>query len=39
VEREWGRIDVLANVAGITQPIKVANTTVEDWDRITGVNM
>jgi len=39
VEREWGRIDILANIAGITQPIKVANTTPEDWDRITGVNM
>jgi NAD(P)-dependent dehydrogenase (short-subunit alcohol dehydrogenase family) len=39
VAREWGRIDILANIAGITQAIKVANTTVEDWDRITGVNM
>jgi NAD(P)-dependent dehydrogenase (short-subunit alcohol dehydrogenase family) len=39
VERAWGRIDILANIAGITQPIKVANTTPEDWDRITGVNM
>jgi 3-oxoacyl-[acyl-carrier protein] reductase len=39
VEREWGRIDILANIAGITQPIKVADTTPEDWDRITSVNM
>jgi NAD(P)-dependent dehydrogenase (short-subunit alcohol dehydrogenase family) len=39
VETAWGRIDILANVAGITQPIKVADTTPEDWDRITGVNM
>ena len=39
VERAWGRIDILANIAGITQPIKVANTSVEDWDRITSVNM
>ena len=39
VERAWGRIDILANIAGITQPVKVANTTLEDWDRITGVNM
>jgi len=39
VERAWGRIDILANIAGITQPIKVANTTPEDWDRITGVNL
>lgn len=39
VEQAWGRIDILANIAGITQPIKVANTTLEDWDRITGVNL
>jgi NAD(P)-dependent dehydrogenase (short-subunit alcohol dehydrogenase family) len=39
VEKAWGRIDILANIAGITQPIKVADTTPEDWDRITGVNM
>jgi NAD(P)-dependent dehydrogenase (short-subunit alcohol dehydrogenase family) len=39
VETAWGRIDILANVAGITQPIKVADTTPEDWDRVTGVNM
>jgi NAD(P)-dependent dehydrogenase (short-subunit alcohol dehydrogenase family) len=39
VEKAWGRIDVLANVAGITQPVTVADTTPEDWDRITGVNM
>lgn len=39
VEREWGRIDILANIAGITQPISVAKTPPEDWDRITSVNM
>src|SRR5512139_2019778 len=39
VEQAWGRIDILANIAGITQPIKVADTTVKDWDRITSVNM
>ena len=39
VKQAWGRIDILANVAGITQPIKVANMTVEDWERITSVNM
>jgi NAD(P)-dependent dehydrogenase (short-subunit alcohol dehydrogenase family) len=39
VAQAWGRIDILANIAGITQPVKVANTTPEDWDRITGVNL
>ncbi len=39
VEKVWGRIDILANVAGITQPIRVADTSPDDWDRITGVNM
>ena len=39
VEQEWGRIDILANIAGITQPIKVANMAPEDWDRIASVNM
>ena len=39
VVRAWGRIDILVNIAGITQPVKVANTTPEDWDRITSVNM
>jgi NAD(P)-dependent dehydrogenase (short-subunit alcohol dehydrogenase family) len=29
VEREWGRIDILVNIAGITQPITVATTTPE----------
>jgi NAD(P)-dependent dehydrogenase (short-subunit alcohol dehydrogenase family) len=38
-ETAWGRIDILVNIAGITQPVKVANTTPEDWDRITSVNM
>lgn len=39
VEQAWGRIDILANIAGITQPIKVANMAPEDWDRIASVNM
>ena len=36
---KFGRIDVLVNNAGITQPIKVLDTTVEDWDRIMAVNL
>lgn len=39
VEKAWGRIDILANIAGITQPVTVADTTPEDWDRIVGVNL
>ncbi|MCX7786895.1 MAG: SDR family oxidoreductase [Spirochaetes bacterium] len=39
VVKEWGRIDILANIAGITQPIKVIDTTPADFDRIVAVNM
>lgn len=39
VERAWGRLDILANVAGITQPVRVAETTPADWDRILRVNL
>lgn len=36
---EWKKIDILVNVAGITQPVKVVNTSAQDWDRILGVNL
>jgi NAD(P)-dependent dehydrogenase (short-subunit alcohol dehydrogenase family) len=39
VLKEWGTIDILANIAGITQPIKVIDTTPEDFDRILAVNL
>jgi len=39
VVKEMGRIDVLVNCAGITQPIKVLDTTLEDWNRIMTVNL
>jgi len=39
VLKEWGRIDILANIAGITQPIKVIDTTPADFERIVSVNM
>ncbi|MBP7495633.1 MAG: SDR family oxidoreductase [Spirochaetales bacterium] len=39
VLKEWGKVDILANIAGITQPIKVINTTPEDFDRILAVNL
>jgi 3-oxoacyl-[acyl-carrier protein] reductase len=39
VLKEWGHIDILANIAGITQPIKVIDTSPSDFDRIVAVNM
>jgi len=39
VLNEWGHIDILANIAGITQPIKVIDTSPADFDRIVAVNM
>ncbi len=35
----FGRIDVLFNIAGITQPIKVLDMTEADFDRIVAVNL
>ncbi len=37
--KEMGSIDILVNCAGITQPITVLNTTLEDWNRIIAVNL
>lgn len=34
----WGRLDILVNNAGITQPIKVAQMTLDDWNRLFTVN-
>jgi NAD(P)-dependent dehydrogenase (short-subunit alcohol dehydrogenase family) len=34
-----GRIDVLANVAGIIELKSIEDTTAADWDRILGVNL
>jgi 3-oxoacyl-[acyl-carrier protein] reductase len=39
VEKEWGRIDILVNNAGVTKPVKVADTTVEEWERIMRINL
>ncbi len=36
---QFGRIDVLVNNAGITQPIKVLDMTEADWDRIITTNL
>jgi NAD(P)-dependent dehydrogenase (short-subunit alcohol dehydrogenase family) len=35
----FGRIDILAHIAGITQSKKVLDMTNEDWDRIITVNL
>ena len=39
VAKEFGKIDVLVNNAGITQPIKVKDMTLEDFRRIVEVNL
>ena len=36
---QMGQVDVLVNCAGITQPITVLNTTLEDWNRVVSVNL
>jgi len=36
---EFRRIDVLFNGAGITSPTSLLDTTIEQWDRILGVNL
>jgi 3-oxoacyl-[acyl-carrier protein] reductase len=38
-ERRSGRIDVLVNMAGIFPPIPFDELTLEDWERITAVNL
>src|SRR4051794_25592831 len=36
----FGRLDIAFNNAGVEQPIKaVADLTVEDWDRIAGIDL
>lgn len=39
VIKEMGKVDILVNCAGITQPVTVLNTTLEDWNRIISVNL
>jgi NADP-dependent 3-hydroxy acid dehydrogenase YdfG len=35
---QWGHIDILFNNAGVSQGRRFANATLNDWDRIVGVN-
>lgn len=37
--KEMRKIDILVNCAGITQPIKVIDTALDDWNRIISVNL
>jgi len=39
VIKEFGKIDVLVNNAGITQPVKVKDMTLDDFRRVTEVNL
>jgi len=36
---EMGHIDVLVNCAGITQPITVLDTSLDDWNKVINVNL
>ncbi len=39
VERAFGRIDILVNVAGGGSPTTIDSATEEDWNRIVGLNL
>lgn len=39
VYEKYGRIDILCNNAGITQPVTIANMTYDDFMRIMNVNL
>jgi len=39
VVRQWGKLDILFNGAGITRRASVVETTEEEWDRVMAVNV
>lgn len=39
VRTQWGRVSVLVNNAGITEPEPPSETTVERWDRMIQINL
>jgi 3-oxoacyl-[acyl-carrier protein] reductase len=39
IEQAWGRIDILINNAGISQPLPVALMEESDWDSVMDVNV
>jgi NAD(P)-dependent dehydrogenase (short-subunit alcohol dehydrogenase family) len=39
VVREFGRIDILINNAGIDKTVPVEELSMDDWDKIVGVNL
>jgi len=39
VRRQFGRVDVLVNNAAVDFAARLGDTTVEDWDRVLGVNL
>jgi len=39
VLKAFGKVDILINNAGITQPVKVWDIIPQDWDRINDVNL
>ncbi|OGP51376.1 MAG: 3-oxoacyl-[acyl-carrier-protein] reductase [Deltaproteobacteria bacterium RBG_13_43_22] len=39
LQKEWGRIDVLINNAGITKDSLLMRMKEEDWDRVMGINL
>ncbi|NLD59967.1 MAG: 3-oxoacyl-ACP reductase FabG [Clostridiales bacterium] len=37
--KAFGRVDILLNCAGITNPMSITEMTVQDWDRMIAVNL